>query len=124
MTRRSKQVQLGSPLTVSVGWLAVLAVGCSPLSVGEACDRLMKTICDRAAVCLGWPASEVGACVSSGVAECCVGTGCQAPVKDPTAVEKCAAASRGQDCSAWRASAAQTAPVPIPGVCVGVAQPR
>jgi hypothetical protein len=106
-------------------WFALaLLDGCAPPSVGEVCDRIMRTTCNRAAVCLNLPFSEVGPCVSAGVAECCDGPRCQAPVKDPATVDKCASASERQDCSAWSAWANQGGNLPIPGVCVGVAQPR
>lgn len=103
---------------------AAFLVGCAPLTVGETCDQVMKATCERGAVCLNASASEIGPCISAGIAECCEGPRCQAPVKEPAAVEKCLDATKRQECSAWQAAVGGSAPFPVPGVCKGVAQPR
>lgn len=110
----------------SVLLVGLLAGGCGRLTVGESCDQVLRAWCERATDCLGGTAADTEACVAAGVPECCGKAGtCQADVRDGAAVGRCVTASRDASCTAWRtwAQAPDTSPAPLPGVCVGVAQP-
>jgi hypothetical protein len=106
---------------------ALLLAGCGSMSVGEACDEVLRAYCGRAVACLGGTSADLESCVSAGVPECCGKAGsCQLAVRDAAAVGRCADSSRSQSCAAWEAwvQAQSSSPPPLPGVCVGVARPR
>jgi hypothetical protein len=114
-----------SPRAVVVA--AALLTGCGSMPVGEACDEVLRAYCGRAMTCLGGTSADLEACVSAGVPECCGKAGtCQRDVRDSAAVGRCVDASNAQSCAAWQAwvQASSSTPPPLPGVCVGVAQPR
>lgn len=91
---------------------------CSPIvTVGDACEHVGESMCERLVSCGEIRVADVGLCRGLVVQSCCVERGtCSAKVKDAVAVERCAQAIESGDCARLREAL-------LPAVCVGVAAP-
>lgn len=65
-----------------------LVSSCAPPSLGEACDRMGQTYCNRIEQCNG-DAAERSQCLRTIYAGCCDGIVCTEPVRSPAAVDSC-----------------------------------
>ena len=113
-------------VVLAVGLSLVLG-GCRPMTVGESCDSFLKAACTRENSCLGGTEVDTASCEAAGVPGCCGDARtCQLEVKDAAAVGRCSTEAAAVSCGGWRAwaSSPSTNPVPIPAVCVGVAEPK
>ncbi len=88
----------------------LMLVGCGPTTVGESCDLLGKTVCERC-----FP-QETSACLSGAYSSCCRGSTCEMPVRDSGKVLECNNLLKSASCSSLVQGNA-------PAVCVGVAAP-
>ena len=99
--------------------VAVLLVACGgPRTVGESCDLLAESLCDRGIECGLIHRSQRGDCLALGPRSCCGTQGtCQDEVRSTAAVLTCNSDIQQAECG-------QIAKGVPPATCLMVAVPR
>ena len=93
----------------------LLAPACAPANLGEACDGMAQTFCDRQVSCTG-DSSKKSDCLRSIYATCCNGIVCTEPVKDQAQVASCRAQLQSHSCTLIAQSV-------LPPICFGALAP-
>ena len=95
--------------------LVVFAAGCGPTNIGEGCDRLGQTLCDRQVACTG-DSSSKSDCLRGFYGNCCAGSACTGAVPDQEKFATCRSQLSTLSCTLL-------AQVVLPSVCFGVLSP-
>lgn len=90
--------------------VALVFMGCGPSKVGESCDLLGKTLCEKC-----FPDSST-TCMGAFYGNCCKGSTCEMPVRDSGKVVECNNLLKQTSCSSLSQGN-------LPTICRGVAAP-
>lgn len=94
-------------------------------TVGEACEDVGASFCDRFIECHVFSYADRSACIYGMISACCDHEACQEDVGKPANVDRCMGEISSVSCSAMSAYAdsPSTIPAPLPAICRGVATP-